>query len=85
MEEGTAFDGSSDDEDPCRDVVPQNAAADDNNAVRFTGWVLDDIFRNSGAIALPGKRGRDSDEEDDGVFFETYDEWRARKRVRGQY
>ena len=77
-EEVTAFDGDSDDEDPYCDVVPQNAASRNDCTPWLSGWQLGDMVCKSDPIALPGKRGCDSDEEDDGCWGE----W---KRRRGGY
>ena len=70
-EDGTALDVDSDDEDPCRDVVPQNAAPAHTNTGRITGWV-------AGDIALRDKRGRESDEDDDVYGFES--RWALKRR-----
>ena len=84
-EKVTAFDGDNDDEDPYRDIVPQNAASDSDCTLRLSGWQLGDMVRRSDTVVLPGKRGRDSDGENDGCWSGTQGERWARKRRRGEY
>ena len=79
-EDGTAFDGDSNDEDPYRDIVPQNAASENDCPVRLSGWQLGDMVRKSDPIGLLGKRGRDSDEDSESDFELR----RALKRRRGR-
>ena len=81
----TAFDGDSDDEDPSRNAVPQNAVFENGCTMRLSGWQLGDMVRKSGTITLPGKRGRDSDEEDGECWSGTQGERRAWKWIRGEY
>ena len=85
MEDIATFDGDSDDEDLCRDIVLQNAVSENDCTLKLSGWQLGDMLRKSNTIPISGKRGRDSDEDDGECWSGMWGEQRARKRRRAEY